>query len=65
MIKLKIKNYVRIIAGSFVFITSLLGYLYNLNWLFVSMFVGLNLFQFGFTNFCPLAYIFKKIGIEE
>ncbi|MCS6809827.1 MAG: DUF2892 domain-containing protein, partial [Tepidimonas sp.] len=28
-------------------------------------FVGLNLFQFGFTNFCPLAIILKKLGVPE
>jgi len=27
--------------------------------------VGLNLFQFGLTNFCPLAIILKKLGVPE
>ena len=62
---LKVKNYVRIIAGLFVFITALLGYLININWLFVTMLVGINLFQFGFTNWCPLAYLLKKLGVKE
>jgi len=63
--EMKVKNYVRIIAGLFVFISALLGYLVNINWLFVTMLVGLNLFQFGFTNWCPLAVILKKLGVKE
>ena len=28
-------------------------------------FVGANLLQFGFTNFCPLAIILKKLGVPK
>jgi hypothetical protein len=28
-------------------------------------FVGLNLFQFGFTNFCPMSIILRKLGVPE
>jgi hypothetical protein len=28
-------------------------------------FVGLNLFQFGFTNFCPMAIILRKLGAKD
>ena len=34
-------------------------------WLAFTAFVGLNLFQFGFTNFCPLGLILKKLGVRE
>jgi len=62
---IKLENYIRIIAGAFVFITAVLGYTHHKYWLFATMFVGLNLFQFGFTNFCPLAIILKKLGVKE
>lgn len=65
MVKLKIVNYVRLIAGGMVFLSSLFGYLFHPYWLFLSMFVGLNLFQFGLTNWCPLSYILKKFGVKE
>lgn len=58
------ENYIRIIAGLFVFVSALLGYFHHKYWLFFTMFVGLNLFQFGFTNFCPLGIILKKMGIK-
>ena len=28
-------------------------------------FVGLNLFQFGFSNICPMAYVLRKLGIKD
>ncbi len=62
---MKLENYIRVIAGLFVFVTALLGFLMSKYWLYATMFVGLNLFQFGFTNFCPLAIMLKKLGVEE
>ena len=34
-------------------------------WLAFTAFVGANLFQFGFTNVCPLGMILKKLGVPE
>jgi len=33
--------------------------------LFLPLFVGFNLFQFGFSKFCPLGLILKKLGVPE
>ena len=38
---------------------------YNINYWAFTAFVGFNLFQFGFTNFCPMALILKKLGVPE
>ncbi|MCA9486622.1 DUF2892 domain-containing protein [Candidatus Woesearchaeota archaeon] len=51
---------VRIVAGFFVFTSALLGFFFSKYWLLFTMFVGLNLFQFGFTNWCPLEKILKQ-----
>jgi hypothetical protein len=60
---------VRIVAGTFILITLMLGV--EASPLFVSKyfllftaFVGLNLFQSGFTKFCPLNNILAKFGIK-
>jgi hypothetical protein len=37
----------------------------NLSWLWFTAFVGANLFQSGFTTFCPLDTILKKLGVSE
>ncbi len=34
-------------------------------WLFFTAFVGFNLFQSGFTGFCPLAFILKAMGFKS
>lgn len=65
-----ITDWIHTIAGSFILITLLLGVeaspLYHSSyWLLFTAFVGLNLFQYGFTKFCPMAMILKKLGIPE
>ena len=34
------------------------------SWLWLAVFVGLNLFQAGITGFCPLTKILKKLGFK-
>ncbi len=60
-----IERIVRIVAGSFVLISLLLAHFHNQNWLWVTGFVGLNLFQSGFTQFCPLFNILDKLGVPR
>ena len=40
-------------------------YLSRLSWLLFTAFVGANLFQMGFTGFCPAAKIFKVLGLKD
>lgn len=56
-------QYVHVIAGLFVLASALLGYFFHPNWLFFTMFVGLNLFQYGFTQFCPMEKVLEKLKI--
>ena len=61
---------IRIIAGSFILLSLSLGVegsplFHHHNWLWFTAFVGLNLFQSGFTTFCPLNNILAKFGIKE
>jgi len=37
----------------------------SLSWLWLTAFVGLNLFQSGFTRFCPLDTILAKMGVRR
>ena len=65
-----VERYIRIFAGIFIIISLALGVegspLFVSKWaLAVTAFVGLNLFQFGFTKFCPLGIILKKLGVPE
>ena len=65
-----VERYIRIFAGLFIMVSLALGVqaspLFVSPWfLAFTAFVGLNLFQFGFTNFCPLGLILKKLGVPE
>lgn len=62
---MKLQQIMRIIIGTFVLVSSALGYFHHQYWLFFTMFVGANLIQFGFTGFCPLEKILKKIGFKN
>ena len=65
-----VNQIVRIIAGFFVTLSLVLGVsasplFVSQNWLWFTLFVGVNLFQSGFTRFCPLDMILKKLGVKE
>lgn len=65
-----ISDWIHVIAGSFILISLALGIeaspiFISKYWLFFTAFVGLNLFQFGFSKFCPLGLILKKLGVPE
>ncbi len=65
-----IERIIRIVAGAMILISLALGLsqspLYiSQYFLWLTVFVGVNLFQSGFTTFCPLELILKKIGIGK
>jgi len=56
---------VRAVAGSIVLISVALAYFVNINWLWLGVFVGVNLVQSSFTKFCPLEKILEAAGVEK
>jgi hypothetical protein len=58
-------QYLRVIAGAFVLASVALGYYVHPAWFLFTAFVGLNLFQSGFSNWCPMMTFLKKLGIRE
>jgi hypothetical protein len=60
-----IERSLRMIAGAFVIASVLLGMYVNQNFLWFSLFVGLNLFQSAFTKWCPMMTILRKAGVRE
>ena len=60
-----IDRMLRIIAGTFILLSVVLAVKVNLNWLWFTAFVGLNLFQSGFTNWCPMITILEKLGVPR
>ncbi len=62
---MKIDDYIHIIAGLFIILSLSLGTWIHHYWYFMTLFVGLNLFQYGFSGFCPMHFVLKKIGVKE
>lgn len=62
---MNVERGVMAVAGLFVFLSVLLGWLHSPYWYIFTGFVGLNLFQASFTKFCPMALILKKIGLKN
>jgi Inner membrane protein YgaP-like, transmembrane domain len=60
---MKMHLLIRRFAGAFILISLLLAYYQSHYWLWVTAFVGFNLFQSSFTNFCPLEMILRKLGV--
>jgi len=60
-----IERALRLIAGTVVLVSLALSVFHSQNWLFLTAFVGLNLFQSGFSNWCPMMWILEKTGLER
>lgn len=66
-----VNRWVRVIAGFFIMLSLALAHfsgqidMSHVGWLWFTAFVGFNLFQSGFTTFCPLDRILKGLGVKE
>ena len=61
---MSVERSLRLIAGTFVMATLALGYWVNPNWYLFTAFVGLNLFQSAFTDWCPMMTFLRKLGVK-
>jgi Protein of unknown function (DUF2892) len=68
---MNVNQWVRIVAGFFIMLSLALAHfngqinLAQVSWMWFTAFVGINLFQSGFTKFCPLEIFLKKAGVKE
>jgi hypothetical protein len=58
-----IERTLRLIAGLFVLMSLALGHWVSEYWYLFTAFVGLNLLQSGFTNWCPMMTFLRKLGV--
>jgi hypothetical protein len=61
---MNVERMLRMIAGAFVMLSIALGYWVSTYWFLFTAFVGLNLFQSAFTNWCPMITILRKLGVD-
>lgn len=62
---MKIENIIRAVAGTLVLTSIALSYFVNIHWLWLGVFVGVNLLQSSFTQFCPLEKILIAVGLQN
>ncbi len=60
-----IERSLRLIAGAFVLASLALGHWVSPYWYLFTAFVGLNLLQSGFSNWCPMMTFLRKLGVPE
>jgi hypothetical protein len=58
-----VERAVRLLAGVMVLVSLALAHWVSAYWLWLSVFVGLNLLQSAFTNWCPAMSIFRWMGL--
>lgn len=58
-----VERFLRLIAGAFILVSLGLGHWVSPYWYLFTAFVGLNLLQSGFTNWCPMMTFLRKLGV--
>jgi len=59
-----VERLLRMIAGFFILLSLALSVYHDQRWLWFTAFVGLNLLQSAFTNWCPMMTILRKVGVK-
>lgn len=60
-----LERVLRLIAGLMVLISAALTHFVSPWWILFTVFIGLNLLQSGFTNWCPMITFLRKLGLPE
>jgi len=62
---MNVERALRLMAGTVILVSLALAHWLSPYWLWLTAFVGLNLLQSSFTNWCPAMTIFRAIGLKE
>jgi len=59
-----VNRYLRLLSGFFILLSLLLSVYHDQRWLWFTTFVGLNLVQSAFTDWCPAMTLLRKLGVK-
>lgn len=65
MIDMTIERYLRLVAGIVIIASVALGYFVSPYWYILTAFVGINLLQSAFTNWCPMMTVLRLLKVPE
>lgn len=60
-----VERALRLMAGVVILLSLALAHSFSPNWLWLTAFVGVNLLQSAFTNWCPAMSIFRAMGLKD
>ncbi|HYE26291.1 MAG TPA: DUF2892 domain-containing protein [Clostridia bacterium] len=60
-----VERALRMMAGTVVLGSMALAHYVSPYWHFLTAFVGLNLLQSAFTNWCPAMWVFRAMGLRD
>lgn len=60
-----LNTYFRVIVGTLVLLSVALSVYVHMNWLWFTVFIGVNLIQSAFTKWCLLETILLKLGVKK
>lgn len=60
-----LNKYFRVIVGTIVLLSVVLTQLVNQNWMWFTVFIGVNLIQSAFTKWCLLETILLRLGVKK
>ncbi|MCU0733670.1 MAG: DUF2892 domain-containing protein [Hyphomonas sp.] len=60
-----VDRYLRMIAGALILVSLALSHYVDPRWIYFTVFIGLNLFQSAFSNWCPMITMLKKLGVRS
>jgi len=62
---MNVERSLRFLAGLLTLVSVVLAYWVSEYWLILTAFVGLNLFQSAFTNWCPAVWMLERLGLPR
>lgn len=60
-----VERILRLVAGFMILASVALAHFISPTWLWLTAFVGLNLLQSAFTNWCPLMTLLRNLGVGQ
>lgn len=60
-----LENAVRVFAGAMVLLSVVLTVTVHSGFVWLTVFIGVNLIQSAFTGICPAAFFLKKLGFHK
>jgi hypothetical protein len=62
---MNVNQALRLVAGVMILVSLAFTYFVHPNWIYLSVFIAVNLIQSAFTKWCPMMTILRKLGLQD